>query len=98
MAAASSSLASSSSARAIESRRRSSLMSVFSSPTGAVRRAASRPIPSKAEEPVAGQQRQADRRLDLVAPDERAVDRGGGVPCDQLLMRDRKPDGGAVMV
>src|ERR1700693_6145631 len=123
MAAASSSLARSSSARAIESSRLSSLMSVRSSPAGGAedcrdpRRRARRALlelgkpgaiwglvtpavveVDEAEEPVAIQERQADRRLDLVAPYERAVDLGRGVPGDELLPRHGKPDSRAVMV
>ena len=44
------------------------------------------------EQAVAGQQRQPDRRLHLVAADERAVDLGGRVPCDKLLPGDGQPD------
>ena len=44
------------------------------------------------KQPVAGQQRQPDRRLHLVAADERAVDLGGRVPCDKLLPGDGQPD------
>src|ERR1700730_5628793 len=52
----------------------------------------------ESEEPVAGHQGESDCRLDLVAPNEGAVDLGWRIPGDQLLSRHREPHRRAVVV
>ena len=52
----------------------------------------------QAEQPVAREQGQAERRLDLVAPDEGRVDLRGRIASDQALARHRQPDRGSVLV
>ena len=52
----------------------------------------------EAEQTVARQQREPDGRLHLIAPHERAVDLRRSVPGDQLLSRDRQPDGRAIVM
>ena len=52
----------------------------------------------QAEQPVADQQWQAKRRLDLVAADEGGVDLRRRIARDQALACDGKPDGRSVLV
>ncbi len=51
-----------------------------------------------AEQPLAREQGEPDRRHDLVAADEGAVDLGPGVGRDQRPAGDRQPDGRAVLL